>query len=306
MFRRHPRLKYIFALTWLAVTLALAVWWIYTLNSIIASLESGVQDWSKHIPTLKNMVFWEGISLIFLILVGAIPLIYLIYTVDVNTQKIKQFFATFSHDLKTSMASLRLQAEVIQEGLEKSPLDSAEGRSMREVVDRLLGDTERLHLQLENSLYLANEDNQQMFIQDVDVKSVVLGLRQNWPQLSISFEGDDIKVKADRRALEGVLNNLCHNSLIHGEASQLTVTATDLDDQLALIKVWDNGKGFAGDLHSLAHPYVRHNPSSGSGMGLFISKSLIQSMHGRFNLPQGESLSQNGFAVEIVLPRGMQ
>jgi len=62
----------------------------------------------------------------------------------------KDFFAAFTHDAKTALASLRLQAESLREdfaGAEPSPL-----------LDRLLSDTLRLQLQLGEFAFSGESD----------------------------------------------------------------------------------------------------------------------------------------------------
>ncbi len=300
MFQRSPKLKYVFAFSWLALTMGIAIWWVFVLHNIIVRLEAGVIDWSEYLPKLKNMVFWEGLSLVVLILIGAVPLLFLIYREEANIDRIRKFFLAFSHDLKTSMASLKLQAEVLQESIADKSINES---NVKSVVDRLLGDTERLHLQLENSLYLARSDSSKLFIQKVSLSDVIESMRLSWPDVIVHVHGKMGSLQTDRQALEGVLNNIFHNSLNHGQASEMHISITENDD-LVEIDFVDNGLGFKGDFSILTQPFTHYNPSSGSGMGLYISHAIIGSLNGSFSICP-ELVQGSGFAVRVSLPKGV-
>src|ERR1700737_3004770 len=94
------------------------------------------------------MLLWGGGILILSLIGGGLALFYYARREQKRHAQVEEFFAAFTHDAKTALASLRLQAESLREDFgnaEHSPL-----------LDRLLGDTLRLQLQLENSLFLVN------------------------------------------------------------------------------------------------------------------------------------------------------
>src|SRR4029078_12161758 len=91
------------------------------------------------------------------------------------------------------------------------------------LLDRLLADTLRLQLQLENSLFLVNLPRGKFFLEPIKLSDRVAALRLHWPNVSIKQSGDGL-VMADARALESVLTNLVQNAVIHGHATQVEVT----------------------------------------------------------------------------------
>src|SRR5580704_16879596 len=121
---------------WILMTISMASWWlIYGLrqiekNSSLASLE---------VIRGERMLHWEGLSLILLILGGGLGLLYYSVREFRRNKDIKEFFATLTHELKTPLASLRLQVESLQ-------VDLANTEHSR-LMERLAGDAGRLELQ---------------------------------------------------------------------------------------------------------------------------------------------------------------
>ena len=122
------------------------------------------------------MFLWEGVSWEILLIAGGVTLIYLINRERRRRLEVREFFASFSHDLKTSIASLRLQAEALSEDLngQESPL-----------LPRLIADTVRLQLQLENSLYFSAQDSMALFFENVDLGKLTESLRLQWPSIQL-------------------------------------------------------------------------------------------------------------------------
>jgi len=103
---------------------------------------------------------------------------------------------------------------------------------------------------------------------------------------------------ADARALESVLTNLVQNAVIHGHATQVDVQVRPNAGRLS-VAVIDNGRGFDGDLGQLGELFVRHAPSSGSGVGLYIVRRLLTAMNGTITFRNGE---MKGLVALLELP----
>jgi signal transduction histidine kinase len=151
---------------------------------------------------------------------------------------------------------------------------------------------------LENSLFLVNLPRGEFFLQPIRLSDRFEALRLNWPNVTITLDGDGV-VLADARALESVLTNLVQNSVIHGHATQVDVTVRRGGGRVG-VKVTDNGCGFQGDETQLGKLFVRHARSSGSGVGLYIVRQLAKAMNGGINFSNGEA---NGFMAEVDLPK---
>src|SRR5256884_7993848 len=193
---------------WVAFTVTLAGWWLIfglrQLDLINQSNLEGAVQLHRH----YQMLLWEGGILIVSLIGGGAALFYYARREQNRHAQVEEFFAAFTHDAKTALASLRLQAESLKEDLGANP---------NPLLDRMLQDTLRLQLQLENSLFLVNLPTGRLLNEPVRIGQIVDALRYHWPDLSIIQKGDGV-VTGDIRALESVLTNLIHNAVTHGEA----------------------------------------------------------------------------------------
>lgn len=114
-------------------------------------------------------------------------------------------------------------------------------------------------------------------------------------------------VRADRRAVKQVLMNLLSNATkFTPQGGSITVSAAELHDHVR-ISVTDTGKGIpAQDLPRVVKPFERLGPvranggkKGGAGLGLAVSKALIELHGGEFGVDSQEGL---GTCVSFTLP----
>ena len=287
--RKRSRIAIALVAVWVVFTVTLAGWWLVfglrQLDLIKRLTVAGAPDLHRY----YQMLMWEGGILIASLIGGGLALFYYARREQKRHAQVEEFFAAFTHDAKTALASLRLQAESLREDLESGEPNP--------LLDRLLSDTLRLQLQLENSLFLVNLPRGKFFLEPIKLSDRIEALRLHWPNVTITQSGDG-SVMADARALESILTNLVQNAVIHGHATHVDVNARRNAERLR-VTVVDNGRGFQGDLSQLGKLFVRHARSSGSGVGLYIVRQLAKAMHGTIQFCSGE---ESGFVAELELP----
>lgn len=272
---------------WLAISLALVVWWmIFGLHHLDLGTSS-----QEAVSRRYFMIMGEGLTLFFLLLGGGAALLYYISAEMRRSRLTREFFAGLTHDLKTSLASLRLQVESLESDLNES--------KHSRLIRRLVKDTVRLELQLENSLLLASpSDGQQILVESISIGEVLNAIPYQWPDLKFEIDGN-ANVMVDRRALESVFKNLIQNAVVHGRANRVTVKVRKQKSEATiLVTICDDGKGFAGERARLGEIFYRHTSSSGSGLGLHLAMRLIKQMRGQLRVME----VANGFCVELELP----
>lgn len=290
MERKRNRIVMALVALWVVFTVTLAGWWLVfglrQLDLINQSKLEGAAQLQRH----YQMLMWEGGILIASLIGGGLALFYYARREQKRHAQVEEFFAAFTHDAKTALASLRLQAESLREdfaGAEHSPL-----------LDRLLSDTLRLQLQLENSLFLVNLPRGKFYFEPIRLSDCLGGLRQHWPDVTITESGD-ATIIADARALESVLTNLIQNSAKHGRATRVQIAVEQRANDPVNIRVTDNGAGFRGDAAQLGKLFVRHTRGSGSGVGLYIVRQLVKRMKGAIAF---RNAGAGGFEALIELP----
>jgi signal transduction histidine kinase len=274
---------------WLLFTVAFAFWWFKLSSQHISMLQSLQPERADHWERQQRMILWEGSAWIVLLGLGGGALIALVLKEKSRVQRIREFFASFSHEIKTSLASLRLQAEALKDN---SSLDSP-------ILDRLIGDTVRLQVQLENSLFFASQDHLKLYVEPIRMSSIVDRMREQWPNLKIELTGD-ATVQGDDRALRTIFSNLLQNAMVHGKASAVAIDVKKISDHRLRVKVSDDGSGFKGETKKLGTVFHRPTSESGSGLGLYICGLLIEKMGGC--LERNFAAESRGFHVSFELP----
>jgi signal transduction histidine kinase len=145
---------------WLIFTVALAAWQFVFVVRLISEPQLLITD-----PDLASrflrMVHYENYTLIASLIGGGIALFLLLRKEQQKAAAQQEFFATFTHEIKTAIAGIKLRAERIQSGSSKdlSP-------SFRE---DMVKDLNRLDLSLENSLFLAREKEDGLFTERISL-----------------------------------------------------------------------------------------------------------------------------------------
>ena len=280
--------QYVAAVSWLVFTVALAVWWLIFGLSQARHL-GALEGEAAQLARVTRMLVLEGVILVLMLVAGGVALLVGIRYEQRRRRDMRAFYTAFTHDLKTSMASLILQAEALSEDIPEAAANPN--------LQRLQKDAVRLRLQLENALFLTESDAA-VLIESIDVRSMIDALRDDWPELRIEMSGDD-RVRADRRAFESVLRNLLQNAVVHGRATAVRVELRRLPSGAVEMMVSDNGRGAAADVAiALDRPFTRTAPTSGSGVGLYVCRGLLRQMHGQIRLLTDQA---SGFGVAVQL-----
>jgi len=194
--------------------------------------------------------------------------------VDGSAQRMRRYFASAAHELRTPLAIMRAR-------LENAP-ESA-------LVVNLMSDTSKLQTIVEQALSAARlEECKEAFDAEVDLQTTVQQVVRSFFPLavkcgrSIEFEACEgsCLVKGNPTAIAGVVGNLIDNALkMEPEGGTIIVRM----DAHADVEVEDHGKGVASkDRERIFEPFWRESESTpGAGLGLAIAKDLMEKLGGR-------------------------
>jgi len=143
------------------------------------------------------------------------------------------------------------------------------------------------------------------------VRSVISALHRQAEEkrVTIHFErmGDMPTLRLNPTAVKVVVSNLLENAIKYSpEGSDVTVRLRSKSGMGATIEVADRGSGIpAGDRDRIFDKFYRgenvKTQTKGTGLGLYISKTLIESMEGSIFLKTNQG-SGTCFAVAFPLP----
>lgn len=205
--------------------------------------------------------------------------------------------AGISHDLRTPLARLRLEAEM-----------SVADPDARE---HMIADIAQLDAIIDKFLEYARPG--QAELRPVSLSEIVEACIypfKDAADIAIALDiPAGIRVMADEVELARVLSNLIENARRYGKSPETGIARVDIgarvkDDEVH-IKVRDHGMGVAPELlDKLTKPFFRgdaaRTAATGAGLGLSIVAKTVERMGGRFSL---KNSSTGGLAAFIVLHR---
>ena len=151
--------QYWAAASWMVFTVALASWWLIFGLSQARQLGALEGPDAAQVGRVARMLVFEGAVLVGMLVAGGVALLVAIRLEQRRRRDLRSFFMAFTHDLKTSLTSLRLQAEALREDLPEAAANPN--------LQRMLKDSVRLQLQLENALALTTADGA-VFIEAIE------------------------------------------------------------------------------------------------------------------------------------------
>jgi PAS domain S-box-containing protein len=216
------------------------------------------------------------------------------------------FIATASHELRTPLTSVQMGVHLLLEGTIGELNDG-----QNEVLQACRQDCERLDKLMRDLLDLsrieAGESQPQLALvraRDL-IASVAEELRPQVEtkglELRVELSVDRQYLEVDRTQIERVITNLVSNAIRHTKHGQIKISAEQRDSHIA-VSVSDTGSGIPTDY--LPHIFdkfvqVPDAPTGGAGLGLTISKSIVEVHGGQISV---QSQPGRGTTFTFTLP----
>lgn len=206
----------------------------------------------------------------------------------------KKMIANMSHDLKTPLTVILGYIETIH----MNPLMDASERTI--LLGRVYNKTlEVLELMRRFfDLSKLESGDQEIPLTQIDINEIcrhnILSFydiltAQNF-QVKIEIPDESVFILGNEEALNRILNNLISNAIQHGGDGYLIGLSLKPDEEAVMIEVWDHGKG----IHELHKDRIferlytmedsRHRSYQNSGLGLTITKRLVEKMGGTIHV----------------------
>jgi len=208
------------------------------------------------------------------------------------------FIAFAAHELRGPITVIRGYLDVLSDELEQR-LDE----DQLELMKRLVVSANRLSSYVNNILNASRYDRRHLkvhlredTIADVyDTISDDMKLRavsQN-RMLSVQFPDDLPTIAADRGSISEVLSNLIDNAIKYSNEGGSVAVSARVEGDFVKVSIEDHGIGMPGSVVSnLFHKFYRSHRSretvAGTGIGLYISKAIVESHGGKIEVRSRE------------------
>lgn len=229
--------------------------------------------------------------------------------IEAAFQRVTEFTADASHELRTPVSLIRTEAEV---ALRRSRGE----REYREALRHILLEAERTTSLIEELLTLARADSgrQALNIQPIDLRGTLQEVATGWRavasvrgfQFSERILAAELRVLGDATALRRVVNILLDNAFKYtpSRGGTVTLSAEEREGQ-AVISVRDSGIGIAEEEQQRIFERfyrvdkARSREMGGAGLGLSIAQWIVQQHYGRIRV---ESTLGAGSIFRVELP----
>lgn len=295
---RTKNLFFILTTFTMAFILLLGSWWLYLTFKLSNELESlGLRTTNGNI---LRMVKWEGSVFLGLIILITFSLMYMYIADRKKSQSINLFFASLTHELKTPLASIKLQAQVLSDLIESLNLSKEDQDKIQKYVTRLHESSFKLEHEMDKHLQLSRIERDGILNpKEIDPVSQINTIARDFDEIEILIESDKSFIQSDEFAFNLIIRNIFENILRHNHNSTKKVhISITQQDKAVHLKFRDNGKKFDGDLKMLGSLFYKHNSPKGSGLGLYMIKKLMLKMKGKFLIRNEKSL-----IIELVFKK---
>lgn len=224
----------------------------------------------------------------------------------------KEFINLAAHELRTPSQSIIGYSEMLKDLPKRN----------KQYEEAILRNAERLHSLVTNMLSIARIDSQTMklnktiFDLNLKIENVIRDVNQQKElrkadTVRIEFKPiGKINIVADKEKIFQVFANLLSNALKFTNQGKITITVKQNDKtREAVVTIKDNGPGIDQVIVPNLFSKFKTTSEKGLGLGLYISKNIVQAHHGKiegYNNPNSKgatfvvTLPLQGYFVQTI------
>jgi two-component system, OmpR family, phosphate regulon sensor histidine kinase PhoR len=244
------------------------------------------------------MISSEGAVFVALLMLGIMQIRRTFKKENELSNRQKNFLLSVTHELKSPIASLKLQLQTLQKR-------ELEKEKQQEILKNAVSDTDRLTNLVENILLVAKIDNNVFHI-DKEKTNLSEYISENMNQMISLFNykqkvildiDTGIFLDIDRITFPSIIINLFENAIKYSPADSTIVLSLKKQNNFVKISVKDEGSGISEeDKKNIFEKFFRvgneeTRRTKGTGLGLYIVKHITE-LHGglvsvKNNIPKG-------------------
>jgi signal transduction histidine kinase len=227
---------------------------------------------------------------------------------EIHDNMQKEFINVAAHELRTPIMPILGEAELIENDISNN--ESA--TISREQISSIIRNAKRLDRLAADILDVTNIEGKSLKLNKTtfDIDEILSQLVTEYSRqiekdvvknkkIKISYEPLHVMILADNYRITQVISNIINNAIKFTDQGIITIIG-NTDSAELTIKISDTGKGIDNEIINRLFDKFVSRSEQGTGLGLFISKNIIEAHGGRiigFNNENGI-----GATFVIVLP----
>lgn len=206
---------------------------------------------------------------------------------EIHDNMQKEFINVAAHELRTPIMPILGEAELIENDISDNEFASVSKEQISSIIrnakrlDRLAADIldvtniEGKSLKLNKSTFDINEILSELV---KEYSRQIENDQSKGKRLKILYEPIHTKIFADRYRITQVISNIINNAIKFTEKGSITIEGSMSSSELT-IRITDTGKGIDKEIVDRLFDKFVSRSEQGTGLGLFISKNIMES-HG--------------------------
>ena len=217
-------------------------------------------------------------------------------SLEIRNKQLSDFNYLISHNLRSPVTSMSVIVDMIQK--EKNP----------EILNQLLPKLDQIaksitHLTEDINDYVAILDNQEVKIEDIDLKKLILEVKNEFTETLLDDTGFEVLINLDawnhisysKFYMQSIVHNFISNSIKYkrDDVASYIEFKSAIENKCKVLYVRDNGIGLNMERHgdNVFKLYKRfHRNISGKGMGLFLVKSQLDALNATITINSKEGV----------------
>jgi two-component system sensor histidine kinase TctE len=234
-----------------------------------------------------------------------LPLVFAVNNQFERTEKLmaerRSFVDDASHQLRTPLTILRTQLDFALRQTDSVSKTEALDALAQELVLAIRGTNQLLALAHSDAACVEKQEfNLTELVRQVALDLLPLASHRGI-DLGVEMTESALPANGDSQLIRQALTNIVHNAIEHGRINGIVTIKAHVHEGHPFIKVIDDGPGIPTDIADrLGQRFVKGQQSRGSGLGLSIAKSVMQSHNGKLKIVS--PVNVNGTEVEMAWP----